>query len=209
MYFSRKNIRSSTWSALRETLLRPQQYFINMPITTNYFDSLLLLTIIYLVPILILDLSLISYFTLAFTLELASELVLILLCLGVLFTWIWSAYFAWASRVFCKKHIPRAEMFQIISYSNMPNALAWIPLFVPLAWLWFLYLSWHGLVHRYQITSEAATLMVIVPLTLMFSAFIAILMFIGLSMSGNDIDLLDYIFKYFKTVVINAQHKTS
>lgn len=188
MYLSKNNIKQSLLPTIRGTLRHPSSYFGNMPETKGLTDTLVLLFLILLIPILIVDIPIGLYSS-----SLPLRVIPILLLLAFLQVFLWTSYFSWACQLFCEKDVSRLEMFQLITHSNIPYIFIWILPLAPALWLWGLELSRRALISRHQLSPTAAFMMVIIPFFCALAAFIAALMFAGIMMAGHDADLFEYL----------------
>lgn len=153
MYFSSEKIGETLIPVVKATLFSPSTYFAGMPRAQGYRDSLVLLAIYLLVPALLSSL-LSGVVTILFILPTT-------LIFGMLTTWLWAWYLAWAARRFCASTLTTEDAFQILAYSAVPLLFSWIPILGAIGIAWNLYLTWQGLVSYGKVGGGAALLIIL------------------------------------------------
>jgi len=155
VYFQSNRPGGSFISSLKALLIRPREFFADMPFAVFYGNSLFFASII--------------IFALTF---LAVPFYSIGMLFMVPFTWgsiligMWflSAYMSWAVKAFGGGKLTQANAFQLSAYALMPM------LFIGLSWagvaafVWSMYLVWLGLVAHCRIAAGRAVLVLAFPL---------------------------------------------
>jgi len=152
-YFSAERIGDTLLSAFKGVMVAPNTYFAAMPEARDYRNSLMLLCIYLAIPALMVGLAT-GVIGIIFILPVS-------LLFGLIGTWMWAAYLAWAARRFCGSELSAAGAFQICAYSSAPLIFSWIPILGMLAWLSNLYLNWQGLVSHARLGAGAALLIIL------------------------------------------------
>jgi hypothetical protein len=164
-YFSSNRITETLLPAIKSVITEPRLFFEEMQATTSYRDSLILMSLIMLVPSLIISLPT-GIFAL---LVIPFFLGLMLVC-----TWLWAWYLSWAVRVFSKSQLSTAAAFQICAYSAVPQLLSWVPGVNIFTSLWNLYLTWQGLVSHAKVGSGKALLILVIPMILFVMSLVVL-----------------------------------
>ena len=171
-YFSSKRIGETLFPSFKGVLATPNEYFVGMPDSDEYRDSMWLLSIYLAIPALMTGLA---------TGVLSILIILPLsLVLGLPATWMWAAYLSWAARRFCDSQLTTADAFRICAYSSAPLVFSWIPILGLVAWLWNLYLNWQGLISHAKLGAGASLLIIFAAFFIMalsFAILIALLFY--------------------------------
>jgi len=152
-YFSSDHIRATLLPSFKATMTAPTPCFEHMPIALNYKNSIALLIIYLMIP--------------AFAMSIFSGGITIFLILpvfllfGIVGTWSWACYLAWAARTFCKSSLTTADAFQICAYGVAPVVFSMVPIVGMITTLWSLYLNWQGLVSHAKIGGGSALLIIL------------------------------------------------
>ncbi len=152
-WFSSDRIGETLPAAFKQALTNPAAWFAAMPEATSYKDSLVLLAIYITIPALVSS-ALTGFFTVIIILPLS-------LALGLIATWMWAWYLAWAARMFCKARLTTVDAFQICAAGAAPMVFSCIPFLMPVATLWNLYLNWQGMVSHAKVGGGCALLIIL------------------------------------------------
>jgi len=152
-YFSSEHIGETLLSSFKATMTSPTPCFENMPVAQDYRNSIVLLTIYLIIPALT-----VSIFSGAITMFFILPAFLLL---GIIGTWSWAWYLAWAARTFCKSSLTTADAFQICAYGAAPVVFSMVPVAGMITTLWSLYLNWQGLVSHAKIGGGSALLIIL------------------------------------------------
>jgi len=153
-YFSSERIGETLLPSFKATMTSPTPCFENMPVAQDYKNSMVLLVIYLLIPALIASIFS-GLITIVFILPM-------FLLFGIVGTWSWAWYLAWAARTFCKSSLTTADAFQICAYGAAPIIFSMIPIVGIITTLWSLYLNWQGLVSHARIGGGSALLIILV-----------------------------------------------
>lgn len=179
-YFNSEKWVDSYIGAVRDVVIRPGEFFGNLPAATLYGSSLMFLTITLAVPLLVSALASFGI-TLLFT--------PIVWLLAIASVWIWSWYLGWAVRTFAKQPLDTVNAFQICAYANVPMLLAWLPVLNLLITIWSVALQWFGLTRSCGVSSGVAMAILLVPLLVLSVSLGLLIVLLGIYAAQNGIQL--------------------
>jgi len=179
-YFDSNRISGTLGASAKSVLIAPQAFFSDMPSTDGYRNSLVFLTIVFVV--LSLGISMMT------SLVLLPAILPVALLFGFIATWMWAWYLGWACRVFCKAELSTQNAFQLCAYSSIPLVFGLLPVAGVIASLWNLYLNWQGLVSYARIGGGSAMLIIVLPLIVLGISMAVLVVLLGILMVQMGID---------------------
>lgn len=176
-YFSLDQIAHSFASSVGAISKSPRIFFEEMPVATEYLDSLVFLSIILIFP---------GVEALYFSsVENMPVLFLSIILGGLGITWLWTEYTHIALRMFARVDVDKASLFRLSAYASAPNILHATIIFSPPAFVWQIYLLWRGLVSHTGVDSGTASVIVAIPVVMLLCLSLAVVMM--LTLMGMDI----------------------
>jgi len=157
-YFQSNRPAASFFAALQSLLLRPRDFFADMPFAVFFSNSLFFASIIIFVLtfVAVPVYTLLTLFMLPFTWG-----VLLIAMLAM------ASYLSWGVKAFAGSRLTTANAFQLCAYAFAPM------MFVGLSWggiiacLWMLFLLWTGLSAHCRISGGRAAAVLILPLIML------------------------------------------
>jgi len=172
-YFHADDLAPSLARAVVAVGKKPKQFFEEMDVSDNLWDSVILMSMLMVFPATeLIYFSEISYLHIVFPAVIA---------FGLIIGWLWSEYVCWALRVFLRKRVSKRSVFQVVTYASAPNILHLTLFLSPVALLWQTYLMWRGFVSHLGLNSEVATWVLIMPGIFVSFSGMGILMFMGVT----------------------------
>ena len=171
-YFRSDAIASTLFASIASITLKPKAFFEELDQTDSYRNSTFFLLLLLAVPAFIDSYQIDS--------EHLAIMFPIMEGIGLLLAWLWAGYLYWCIRLFTDHELDHASAFQLAAYASIPLLLDVSPILLVPAFLWQLYLIRHGLILYAGIDRSSANMMMIVPVVLLISLFIAAIMMLAL-----------------------------